>query len=211
MSDLQLVSEVAQWAIILLTAAMVAGLVYLTADIRRRLGPDQGPLVPNDGLGIGERAPVIEGADARSGEPRVWHPIPGHAAVIAFLSPTCAPCVDLVPHLNRLARSRRDVPVLVVVLPGRGAEYGATLDALIAVLRDADGRAQRDSMVSRTPLVFAIAAGGFVAMRTVSNDLIGLEDTLYGFGEPQGNRPWVPSEQQSQERWDPTAARSDEL
>ncbi len=196
MSDLQLVSEVAQWAVILLTAAMVAGLVYLTADIRRRLGPDQGPLVPNDGLDIGEQAPVIAGADARSGESRVWSPIPGQSAVVAFLSPTCAPCVDLVPHLNRLARSRRDVPVVVVVLPGKGADYGETLDALIAVLRDADGRAQRDYMVSRTPLVFAIAPGGFVAMRTVSNDLIGLEDTLDGFGEPQGNRPWVPIEQQ---------------
>ena len=88
MSDLQLVSEVAQWVVILLTAAMVAGLVYLTADIRRRLGPDQGPLVPSDGLGIGEQAPTIEGTDTRSGEPRVWSPVPGQAAVVAFLSPT---------------------------------------------------------------------------------------------------------------------------
>ena len=189
-----MLSELAQWAVILLTTAMVAGLVYLTADIRRRLGPDPGPLVPNDGLGIGEPAPIIEGTDARSGKPRGWDPIPGHAAVIAFLSPTCAPCVALVPHLNRLARSRRAVSVVVVVLPGEGVDYGATLDALIAVLQDADGRAQRDYMVSRTPLVFAIAPEGAVAMRTASNDLIALEDTLDGLGQSQGSRTWVPAE-----------------
>jgi hypothetical protein len=194
MSDLQVVSEVGQWAVILLTAAMVAGLVYLTADIRRRLGPDQGSLVPNDGLGVGEPAPIIEGADARSGEPRVWYPVPGQSAVVAFLSPACAPCVTVVPHLNRLARSRRDVQVVVVVLPGKGADYGATLDALIAVLQDADGRTQRDYMVSRTPLVFAVGHDGTVAMRSVSKDLIALEDTLDGLGQSQGSRTWVPAE-----------------
>jgi thiol-disulfide isomerase/thioredoxin len=191
-----MVSEVAQWAVILLTAAMVAGLVYLTADIRRRLGPDQGPLVPNHGLGTGEQAPTIEGTDARSGEPRVWSPTRGRAAVVAFLSPTCAPCVALVPDLNRLARSHRDLPVLAVVLPGEGVDYGATLDGAILVIRDTGGHAHRAYLVSRTPLVSAISPEGTVEMRTVSNDLIGLEDTLDGFGEPQGNRAWVPSGEQ---------------
>ena len=182
MSDLQLVSELAQWAVILLTAAMVAGLVYLTADVRRRLGPDQGPLVPNDGLAIGDAAPSIEGTDARSGEQQVWSPVSGRAAVLVFVSPTCAPCEALAPHLSRLARSRRDVSVVAVVLPGEGVDYGATLDTSILVVRDTGGRAQRDYMVSRTPLVFAIRPEGSVAMRTVSNDLIALEDTLDGLG-----------------------------
>ena len=56
---------------------------------------------------------------------------------------------------------------------------------------DADGRAQKDYMVSQTPLVFAFGHDGTVAMRTVSNDLIALEDTLDGFGQVQASRPWV--------------------
>ena len=195
-----MVSEGAQWAVILLTAAMVAGLVYLTADLRRRLGPDQGPLVPNDGLAIGEPAPSIVGTNARSGELQMWSPVSGRAAVLAFVSPTCAPCKSLAPNLSRLARSRRDVSVVAVVLPGEGVDYGATLDTSILVVRATGGRAQRDYMVPRTPLVFAIGHDGTVARRTVSNDLIALKDALDGFGEAQGNRPRVPAEDDGNDR-----------
>jgi len=178
---------------------MAAGLIYLVADIRRRLGPDLGPLVPNDGLAVGAIAPVIEGTDARSGAPRTWRHTPGRPAVVAFLSPTCPPCEGLSPHLDRLARSRRGVPVVAVVLPGQGVDYGRRLTTSITVIRDDTGAAQKAFAVARTPLVFAVAPDGTVAMRTVSNDLIALEDTLDGFGQAQGSRPWLPAEEQGNE------------
>ena len=117
-----------------------------------------------------------------------------------LLSPTCPPCEALAPHLDRLARSRRDVPVVAIVLPGQGVDYGAHLAASITVIRDDTGAAQKHFAVARTPLVFAIAPDGTVAMRTVSNDLIALEDTLDGFGQEQGNRSWVPAEDDVNDR-----------
>ena len=119
-------------------------------------------------------------------------------AVVPLFGIACR-AAALVPHLDRLARSRRDIPVIAVVLPGEGLDYGHRLTASITVIRDDTGGAQKDFAVARTPLVFTIAPDGTIATRTVSNDLIALEDTLDGFGQPQGSRPWVPAEEQGNE------------
>ena len=44
-----------QWLAILVIGVMVAGVLYSVTDLQRRLGPDQGALVPNDGLDTGGR------------------------------------------------------------------------------------------------------------------------------------------------------------
>jgi len=45
-----------------------------------------------------------------------------------------------------------------------------------------------------------MTSNGRIAIRTVSNDLIALEDALDGFGQAQGNRPRVPAEDDGNDR-----------
>lgn len=198
MSAVEMWSEVMQWTVVLALAAVTVGLVYLVADLHRRLGPDRGALIPNDGLKVDSQAPDLGGQDLRTGVPVRLADHPGRAGVVAFLSPTCKPCVELVPHLNGLARVRQNVRLFVVTLPGHGYDYAEGLVSSITLIADADGELQKAWEVMRTPLVYVVDAKGTVKMKSVSNDLLDLEDTLDGIGWHQGDRPWVAPGGQSQ-------------
>ena len=184
--------ETAQWLVLLGMAVMGAGILYLLADINRRLGPDLGAVVPNDGLAIGSVAPAFEAPDLRTAQPVRLASHAGRPAVVAFLSPLCGACLDLVPHLNRLAEDRREVPIIVVALSGDGVDYRPVLSPGIALVGDDGGALQRGFDVRRTPLVFLVDVDGKVRMRTVSSNLVNLEDTLAAIGRPQGSARWVP-------------------
>jgi hypothetical protein len=198
-STMAVSAESLQWTILLvlclaILALMMAclGLAYLVAVLMRRQAPDLGPVVPNVGLAIGSEAPALVGQEQRTGQVVQLSDFPGRIATVAFVSPTCQPCVGLVPHLNALTRTRPEVPLIVVALPGSGYNYARSLDKAIKVVGDADGSLQQLWQADMTPLVYVIDGQGVVKMKSVSNDLLALEDTLDGYGWKQGNRPWVP-------------------
>jgi hypothetical protein len=194
MTGIMLWSYALLWILILVVAGMLAGLIYVVADLIRRVGPDRGPVVPNDGLKIGSRAPMLGGAEVRTGRAVQLSDYDGRSVAVVFLSPTCKPCVELVPHLNEMAKYQRNVPILVVVLQGHGFDYAHALTDRILLLGDAEGKLQAAWEVERTPLTYVINADGTVRMKSVSNDLLDLEDTLDGIGWQQGTRPWEPVE-----------------
>jgi thiol-disulfide isomerase/thioredoxin len=193
-SPVEVVSELLQWLVLLALGALLTGLVYLVADINRRLGPDYGPLVPNDGLEIGDAVPDLNATDLRSTEFVDLSKRVSRTAVVVFVSPTCQPCASLVPHLNRLARSRRDVSFFAVVLEGSGFDYSAALHDSIALVSDEGGGLSRVWQVERTPLTYVVDAEGLIAMRSIANDFIDLEDALAGYGRPQGSLQWIPQQ-----------------
>lgn len=184
--------ELLQWALILGIGAFGVGLLYLIIDLQRRLGPDSGALVPSDGLAIGAEVPDFKVEDRRSGEPVRMADYAGQRVIVAFLSPGCRPCRELVPDLNRFAQRHGDTPVVVVAMDGVGADYERELSERITVVGDARKELQRAFEVNRTPLVYLVDEERRVANRTVSNSLVDLEDTLDGFGRRQGNAAWVP-------------------
>ena len=59
--------EVLQWEAIVLIGILVVGVLYLVTGIQRRLGPDNGAVVPEDGLAIGATAPEFTAEDRRTG------------------------------------------------------------------------------------------------------------------------------------------------
>ena len=195
MSGIELWSEVLQWAVLLTVGAMMVGLVYLVADLNRRLGPDRGPLIPDDGLEIETVAPPLVALEKRTGQTVQLADHAGQMAVVAFLSSTCNPCVELVPHLNRLAKALPEVPFIVVTTDADGFDYSAELIEQVLVVGDPESELQKAYEVERTPLVYGIDAEGKVAMRSIANDLLDLEDTLDGIGWPQGGSPWVQVEE----------------
>ena len=173
-------------------AIFLAGLAYLVADINRRLGPDLGAVMPNEAIGVGELVPALSASEARSGKPVDLASHAGRQVLLAFLSPTCAPCVNLIPHLNRFARERASVPVIVVASASdRGADYSRELSKRIALVIDQERTIEQAYKASRTPLVYLIDEERRVANRTVSNSLVDLEDTLDGLGRPVGDASWV--------------------
>jgi thiol-disulfide isomerase/thioredoxin len=198
MDAIEVSAESLQWTIllalcltVLAVVLAVLGLAYLVAVLMRRQPPDLGPVVPNAGLAIDSEAPVLVGQEVRTGETVRLSDYAGQVTVVAFVSPTCKPCVDLVRHLNALAKTRRHVRLIVVVLPGSGYDYGRNLGQSIRVLADTDGSRQNSWQVEITPLTYVIDGQGTVKMKSVSNDLLALEDTLDGYGWKQGDRPWV--------------------
>lgn len=79
--------EVLQWTAIIGIAFMLAGVLYLLADIRRRLGPDYGAQVPSNGLAVGVPAPDFSTDDKRTGGRVNLSDYHGQQMIIAFLSP----------------------------------------------------------------------------------------------------------------------------
>jgi methylamine dehydrogenase accessory protein MauD len=186
--------ETVQWLILLGLVVATLGLLHQVGKIRRRLGEDRGVLVPNDGLPLDSVAPPIEVAERRTGQPVRLGDYRGRGVVVAFLSPSCVPCVKLVPHLNRLAKERAE-PVIVVAEQADGADLDVELSSDVQVVGDTTGELARAYQVQRRPLVYVIHPDGTVAMRTVPNNRVDLEDTLDGFGRLQGDLPWVTREE----------------
>lgn len=185
-------NEVLQWAVLLLLVFMVAGLLIMLADVQRRLGPDQGAPIPKSGLAVGALAPDFVAEDKRTGQRVAASDYVGRRLLVAFMSPGCEPCGELLPSLNRFARDRRDVPVIVVAADGTGAEYAREFAEPIAVIGDTNKAIERAYDVGWTPLVYLLDEERKVLNRTVSNSLIDLEDTLDGKGRPQ-SAAWVPT------------------
>lgn len=185
--------ELLQWAAIIGVAFMLAGVLYLLADIRRRLGPDYGAQVPNNGLAVGATAPDFSTHDRRTGRSMSLSDYHEQRMIVAFLSPRCEPCKALLPHLNRLATSRPDLPVVVVATDGAGVEYAREFSDCFAVVDDAKKEIQQAFEVAWTPLVYLLDEERRVVNRTISNSLIDREDTLDGKGRAQSTA-WVPTE-----------------
>lgn len=193
MSGVELWSEILQWIVFAAMAFMVIGLVYLIGDINRRLGPDQGAMIPNEGLEAGVDAPPIQGVDAHSGQRIRLADYRGRTVVVAFLAPTCGPCARLVPYLNRLIKDRREVPFIIVAADGKGTHYKDLIDKRAVVVSDGGGKLERSYKARFMPLVYVIDPEGKIAMRAVTNNMVEMEDAIDGIGFQQGDAPWVPS------------------
>jgi hypothetical protein len=168
------------------------GILYLVLHILRRLGPDPGVLIPNDGLELGHAVPELRATDRRTGALVDIAAPPSTPVLLAFLSPGCSPCAQLVPALNAFANRRR-MAVFVVANDGPGSAYSELLAPGIALL-DSPPSLVRQFRAHRTPMVYLID-NDRVTMRGIPNDRIGLEDLVDGAGTLQGDRAWRPREE----------------
>jgi len=161
-------------------------------ELRRRAGPGLGALVQNDGLASGTTAPVVAGLNARDGKVTALAMATDRGTLLAFLAPSCPPCVNLVADLNRVAARERAMRFVAVVQDEKGFDFAKGLSERITVLRDDGGAVSRAFQVIRTPLVYLIDGEGKIVRRTVPNSVLDLDDTLSGFGHEQGDMPWIP-------------------
>ena len=183
MSEIGLWSELVQWVVLLAEGAVTCGLVYVVTALLRREGPAVGPPA-GTGLAIGATAPPLDARDALSNKAVRLSDYIGRPVVLVFLSPSCTPCVDLVPSLNRLAKRERETQVIAVVEDGRGTDY-------TRVVNDETGAVSDAFQVRRMPLMYVVDPEGKIALRTVPNTLLDLEDTLNGLERPTRESSWM--------------------
>jgi uncharacterized membrane protein YphA (DoxX/SURF4 family) len=187
-------SEGLQWAVLVLLLLLMVGMFSLIADLRRRLGPDRGPPMPDEGLELGVLAPAFEATEARSGRRVRLSDYAGERVLMAFVSPDCSSCMKLVPKLNRLAGQRSAPPMVVVVAPGEGVDYGARLSRKIQLVHDPKRTMQDRYAVRWKPTVYLIDAERKIASRTISNTLPDLEDTVDGVAHRLSSDAMIPIE-----------------
>ena len=114
-----------------------------------------------------ERAPVPGAFVDDGGAPVRLESLRGRLVLLNFWATWCAPCVEELPAMDRLAAELADAPF--TLLAANVGDPSETIDAFLdrvgldpsfTVVRDADGRAARDWGLFAYPTTFLIDASG---------------------------------------------------
>jgi methylamine dehydrogenase accessory protein MauD len=137
-----------------------------------------------DGLGVGSRAPDLEGMD-RSGRRTRWA-ADGADAVLYFAAPGCEPCEAMAPLVNDLARRGRGAGLDVVVVaeggPMENEHVSSLFPSATTVVSEAHDLFDR-FLVRVTPFAFLVHEGA-VAAKGVCSSPEALAHLLESGGRP---------------------------
>lgn len=113
------------WTLIALLWVVVIALIFVVVALARQVGilheriRPAGALHMAKGLKVGEAAPVIETADIAGRALQIGAAAQhGRSTLVAFVSPTCPVCKELLPVLRSMRRRER--PAVDVILASDG-------------------------------------------------------------------------------------------
>lgn len=155
MPNIFYVSYIALWVFLLILGILVL-LLYRHFGLVA-LGTVEG--VQRDGLAVGEIAPLFSGITAL-GEMTAWEPAAPNTYFLAFVSPTCAPCARVIPFINKVAITNKNVHVILVVA-GHGDNAALLMDSfhldpsILCIAEEGSGASER-YRVRVTPFAFII-------------------------------------------------------
>lgn len=183
-----LVSYVILWALTLVLVIVVLGLLSEISTLRQRLGPEPGALATNDGPLIGSRAPRLEGT-LLSGT-RIRREGSEHRTILIFVSPTCDPCLRLLPQISGFVRRKPEVDLFVVVQGSTetARELVSLYEIPANVLADADRSISAGFAIRATPFGIALDTEWIVRTKGIANDAGHLEALASFHVTPQGSR-----------------------
>jgi methylamine dehydrogenase accessory protein MauD len=194
MDGVYVISYIMLWALTLILVIVVLGLLNAVTTLRQRLGPEPGALAINDGPLIGSQAPRLEGT-LLSGV-HIGRAASDHTTVLVFVSPTCDPCLRLLPQISGFVRRTPEVD-LFVILQGsaKSARELVSLYEIPAnVLVDTDGTITAAFGVRATPFGLAIDTDWIVRTKGIANDAGHLEALARFNVTPQGHRSFTTAE-----------------
>lgn len=194
MSILWMASYIALWLVVVGLAVIVTGLFRQLGLIQLRIGTDPGALITPEGLERGAEAPDFSAFDVRARHAVSLSDVRrgGYQLVLVFLSTTCSVCRDLVPHLNDIARERRDEMDVVVVCHGNAdecAEFVRQTGLHPTLLADPTNTIATRYDATVVPFTFLIDPAGVILIRGVVNTWPQFEALLKEEGTGQ-NQPW---------------------
>lgn len=195
MSDLWIASYVLLWLIVVGMAFLLMGVLRQLGLIYLRLGPDPGALITPEGLARGSQAPDFKAVELLSGQPIHLSEFRGRRVLLAFLSPTCSPCRDLLPYLNEIAHRQRGKIEVISICQGSQAtcmEFGRVYLLQTPLVADPTNAIGAQYDAGFTPFAFVIDEEGIILIRGVVNTLPQLEALLSEEGTLQG-QPWQPA------------------
>lgn len=181
MNGLWLASYVALWIVVAILSVIVLGLVRQLGLIHLRLGPEQNLWTTREGLEIGSAAPGFRAMDVLHGEELTLQNLKGKPSVLVFLSPTCGPCVELMPHIRDFQKSKSGRVSLVLLSqasPQSSREFAITHQLNVPVISDADGEIFKTYQAPATPFAYRLDKEGVVRRRGVVNTFEALEALL---------------------------------
>jgi len=176
------VSYLALWLLMLVEGILLL-LVYRHFGLAA-LGTAEG--VQRDGLPVGEIAPPIRGVTA---EREAFELIPqsGQLYLLAFVSPTCGPCAEILPAIHQVAREINEVKVVLVVDGSR--ERAVQLierfhpPTAVTCLAEGDTGIYRSYLVRATPFAFMIGKDGLIRSKGLCNTTSRLRQLLSSVGK----------------------------
>lgn len=153
MSGWWVVAFVVQWILLVVLAVIVVALARQVGTLHLRLGPRGALEVDDEGPALGEAALPTPARSADGTVVTVGGP--GPLRVVAFSSPTCSVCRELVPAIPAAAAAARAVP---------------------QVLHDPE--VERDWDVPGTPFLVVLDESGVVRAKGTVNNLEQVEGLL---------------------------------
>jgi len=176
MTELFYASFVALWLLVVVIAVLVA-LLYRHFGLMV-LGTLEG--VQRDGLSVGAVAPAFSAVTA-DGQDARWEPTRGRPQLLIFATPDCAPCAEILPHVNRLAAAVGHDLGITTVVPGpqEDAEQlaGRYRPPYRVLAEDGSGVFGRYK-VRVTPFVFLVGGDGRILAKGLANDVSRLRRLL---------------------------------
>lgn len=169
------------WVVVLLMAFLLAGALRELGLVQLRLGDDPGALITDAGLERGTPAPDFHAVDAENGAKYTLSELPKRARVLVFVSPTCASCRHLIPHLNEVSHTRGNEYHFLVLCKGDRAACSAMArrnGLKTQMLVDESGHIESAYQVTMTPLTYLLDHQGRVVIRGIANDWRQLEALL---------------------------------
>ncbi len=168
----------------------------LEAEGEARTSVDLSWAAPNpDAPGPGDLAPALAIEETLNGPPDAdadWAALKGKATVLEFWATWCAPCVQVIPHLNELADDLPTDDIRFVSLTDEAEEVVAPflestpISGLVGL--DLDRSVFRDYGVLAIPTTFLVDREGVIQAVTRAHD-VAKEDLLDLIA---GRRPDVP-------------------
>jgi methylamine dehydrogenase accessory protein MauD len=180
MPDLWMWSYLVLWALVLILALLLMGLIRQVGLLQIRLsgGADR-----KHGVGTGENAVAKFDANTLDGEHVSAESLRGRPALLFFTGDACSTCRRILPAFSEITERRGPTLRTMIMARGSLAETRAWADSLNVrsqVVADEDGAVAEAFGVSTTPQVLLLDETGKVHARVVPNEAGDVFDMVAG-------------------------------
>lgn len=175
-----LASYVALWIFVILEALLILALLRQTAILLIRVSSQSVPPLAEEGLAVGSFAPPFT-AESLAGETYTFPQDGGLPSLLAFISPTCKPCQELLPALNEMALERSgSIRILLLSTPGRevNLEFASRHRVEVPLLVPLAGDVVSRYQVTGTPFVYVVAPDGRILSKGFASSKQPLEGLI---------------------------------
>jgi methylamine dehydrogenase accessory protein MauD len=188
MNGIWLISYISLWILVVVLTIIVLGLVRQLGIIYLRLGPEQNLLATTEGLELGKPLPEFEANEFTHNRIFTAKDLEGRQSILVFVSPSCSPCKELMPHLIEFQKSWDGKINIVLFCQGEarpGIEFFSSYDLHSYLIIDQEGKLSETFHVRATPYAYSLDKDGIVQKRGIVNNRSGLEELLDKFSPSQ--------------------------